>query len=130
LEPFLQQVLLSSPVFSQEEREGLVDDFRELREKFVDGWGRESQLMESITLEKSDFKMTDIQLETRLEGLRSDVLNFVSLGLSTIERLYLTNHLSEELYNRYKNVLRYIPQFHEEMIKRLNRGRGNRGWGR
>jgi hypothetical protein len=123
LEPVFRQAIAGSPAYSRQDKKRLVGNFRDLHAKVADGYARHQQIQEGVEPEKSDHKMTDIQLEVRLEGCQSDLLNFVSLGLNAVERLYLLNHMSDETYTRYKRTLRHLPQIHDDLVRRLNSSR-------
>jgi len=62
------------------------------------------------------FREEDISLQGKFEKIEDDVQYFASLGLSIIEKLYLTNRLSEVLYFKYRTILRFIPKFHGDLL--------------
>ena len=124
LEPLMVSILRSSPVFSLEEKESLIEDFREIRERWVDGLSR-TNYSQQLTEEQINFPSTrlfdldDISLQVKMKRTEDDLLYFVSLFLTSIERLYLTNHIEETLYRKYKTLLRFLPKFHHEVVKRM-----------
>lgn len=127
VEPYFVRTISSTPVFSVKEREDLVKKYRGIREECVDGLTRQSQtkrLVEGEEPDKTLFGLDDIELETKLQSTNEELLYFVSLGLHMIERLYLNNHISEELNENYKRLLRYLPRFHSDLIRHSERGRG------
>jgi hypothetical protein len=125
LEPLIVSVLSSTPVFSADEKKDLVEDFREMREKWVDGLSRTvtcNRLNEGRRIEfpnKQLFELNDISLLVKLNKTGDDLLYFVSLGMTTLEKLYLTNRMSEVEYRRYQKVLQYLPRCHTELVRKM-----------
>jgi hypothetical protein len=98
----------------------MVDRFGQVVDETLEAANREREIRkvnEELLPDKVLFSQDDITMKVRLEGLEDDVQYFVSLGLNTIERLYLTNRLPEDLYFKYRRLLRFLPQFHGELVK-------------
>ena len=120
VQPQFVKTVNQSPVFSPDQRKRLVDRFGQIVNETIDGVNRERGIVtvnEDHLPDKVLFSQDDITMKVRLEGLEDDVQYFVSLGLNTIERLYLTNRLSEDLYFKYRRLLRFLPQFHGELVR-------------
>jgi len=124
LEPHLVSTVSQTPILSNDEKEGLVKDFREVKERLIDGYSR---LQKTVVREgfpdSMIWNLDDTSLMVKLDRTEKDLQYFVSLGLHTLEKLYLSNHLSEELYFKYRRILRFLPKFHTELVKRLESGR-------
>ena len=121
IEPYFVRSVLSTPVFSKKDKTQLVKQFGEIQERCVDGLSREQQSLrmnEVLEPEHELFGIDDTALRMKLENKGQELQYIVSLGLHTIERLYLTNNLSEDLYFKYRRVLRFLPKFHEELVRR------------
>lgn len=104
----------------------MVDRFGQITEEVLEGVSRETGLVglkEDQSLDRNTFREDDISIQVKFEGLEDDVQYFVSLGLNLIEKLYLTNRISEELYFKYRTVLRFLPQFHGELLTLWERSR-------
>jgi hypothetical protein len=128
LEPIIVSILSSTPVFSDDEKKELLGDFRKMRQRWVDGLSRtvtSNRVTEGRVEfpDKKYFELDDISLTVKLNRTEDNLLYFVTLGLTSLERLYLTNHLSEVEYLKYRKVLRYLPRFHSELVKRMDNGR-------
>jgi hypothetical protein len=123
LEPYFVHAISSSPVYSRDERRKMIERYRELRSTCVDGVSRLNKaesLKEEYEPEKQDFQMKDDTLSIRLGATASDIQYFASLGLNAIERLYLTNHLPEVTYFKYRRVLRFLPKFQQDIKNRVD----------
>jgi hypothetical protein len=121
LEPFFVRTVSTSPVFSDEDREKLVEKFRDIREGCVEGESRLQQtqgLRENFEPDETLYDMDDILLHVRFEKTRNDLQYFVSLGLHIIEKLYITNHISEQRYSTYRRLLKYLPRLHQDLVDR------------
>jgi hypothetical protein len=128
LEPLMVSLLRSTPVFSLDEKRKLIEDYREIRERWVDGLSRSNsskRLSEvQVRFPTSElFNLDDISLSVKLQSIEDDLLFFVSLSLTSLERLYLTNHIGEEEYKKYKTLVRYLPNFHDDLVSRLDDSR-------
>lgn len=120
LEPHLVASVSQNPVLASDEKETLIDKFREVRERLTDGYSRFRQtvVVENGT-ESVRWKTSDVSLLVKLEQTESDLQFFVSLGLHAIEKLFVTNHLTEEKYKKYKRILRFLPRLHATLIARV-----------
>ena len=120
LEPHLVASVSQNPVLSSDEKETLVDKFREVKERLTDGYAR---LRQTIVAENGSesvlWKTSDVSLLVKLNQTESDLQFFVSLGLQAIERLFVTNHLTEERYKKYKRILRFLPRLHANLIAQV-----------
>jgi hypothetical protein len=117
LQPYFVQTVNQSSVYSPDQRKKMVNRYRQIVEETLDGVSREKGIVtvqEGVDL--SLFRHDDIKLQVKLEGLEDEVQYFVSLGLNIIEKLYLTNRMSEDLYFKYRRLLRFIPKFHGDLI--------------
>jgi len=119
LQPHFVQSVNQSPVYSPDQRKKMVDRFSQITEEVMDGVSRESvvvRLKEDLAPDLPTFREDDISLQVKFEKLEDEVQYFVSLGLNIIEKLYLTNRLSEDLYFKYRTILRFIPKFHGDLL--------------
>jgi hypothetical protein len=97
----------------------MLDRYSQITEEVMDGVSRESvvvRLKEDLAPDLPTFREDDISLQVKFEKLEDEVQYFVSLGLNIIEKLYLTNRLSEDLYFKYRTILRFIPKFHGDLL--------------
>ena len=120
IQPFFKKSVSRSAVLSPDQRERLVQKFEEIVGETLDGVSRERGVLtvkEEFLPEREMFDQDDVTLRVRLESMEEEIQYFVSLGLNTIERLYLTNRLGEVLYFKYRRVLRFLPRFHGELIR-------------
>jgi hypothetical protein len=120
IQPFFKKSVSRSAVLSPDQRERLVQKFEEIVGETLDGVSRERGVLtvkEEFLPEREMFDQDDVTLRVRLESMEEEIQYFVSLGLNTIERLYLTNRLGEELYFKYRRVLRFLPRFHGGLIR-------------
>jgi hypothetical protein len=104
----------------------MVDRLGQITEEVLDGVSREKEvvkLKEDVSPDLETFKEDDIALQVKFESLEEEVQYFVSLGLNIIEKLYLTNRLSEDLYFKYRTILRFIPKFHGDLLTLWERSR-------
>jgi len=69
------------------------------------------------------FELDDISLRVKLKLTEDELLYFVSVTLTSIERLYLTNHLTEKEYKRYKEIVKYLPKLRDELMDLMEFGR-------
>ena len=119
LQPHFVQSVKQSPVYSPDQRKKMVDRFSQITEEVMDGVSRESTVVrvkENHSPDLPTFREEDISLQGKFEKIEDDVQYFASLGLSIIEKLYLTNRLSEVLYFKYRTILRFIPKFHGDLL--------------
>lgn len=119
LQPHFVETVNQSSVYSPDQRKKLVDRYRQIVDDTLDGVSRQKGVVtvkEEVTPDLSTFREDDVSLQVKLEGLEDEVQFFVSLGLNTIEKLYLTNRIPEDLYFKYRRLLRFIPKFHGELI--------------
>ena len=128
LEPIMVSILRSSSVFSLDEKKTLIEDFRGIRERWVDGLSRSnsSKGLTEGTVEFPTsvlFDLDDVSLQVKMEKTEEDLLYFVSLFLTSLERPYLTNHIGESLYRKYKRLLRFLPKFHHDMTSMMEGSR-------
>lgn len=97
----------------------MVDRFGQITEEVLDGVSREKGMLglrEALSPDLETFRRDDISVQVKFESLEDEVQYFVSLGLNIIEKLYLTNRISEDLYFKYRTVLRFIPKFHGDLL--------------
>ena len=124
IEPHLVSTISQTPILSDEEKEGLVKDFREVKERLIDGYSRlQKTIIREDFPDSSIWRLNDTSLLVKLERTEQDLQYFVSLGLHTLEKLYLTNHLSDDLYFKYRRVLRFLPKFHSNLVRMLDKSR-------
>lgn len=119
LQPHFVQSVNQSPVYSPDQRKKMGDRFGQITEEVLDGVSREKGVVtvkEDLNPDLQTFREDDISLQIKFENLEDEVQYFVSLGLNIIEKLYLTNRLSEEVYFKYRRLLRFIPKFHGDLI--------------
>ena len=119
LQPHFIHSVNNSPVYSPDQRKKIVDRFSQVTAEVKDGVSREKgvvTLKEDLSSDLETFREDDISLQIKFENLEDEVQYFVSLGLNIIEKLYLTNRLSEEVYFKYRRLLRFIPKFHGDLI--------------
>jgi len=114
LEKFFVRSILSTPVLSSKEKEDIVQQYRDIRQVCVEGVARTKSAQPSCDhvnehVSSADFAMDDVELSVKYSRTNDDLLYFVSLSLSVLERLYLTNRMSESLYTKYKQLLRFLP---------------------
>lgn len=126
LEPVIVSILSRSVVFSDDEKKSILEDFHDVQRRFADGVvrTRQAQLSEvtSPFPDKKMFELDDISLRVKLKHTEDDLLYFVSVTLTSIERLYLTNHLTEKEYERYRGIVRYLPKLRDELVDRMEFG--------
>lgn len=97
----------------------MVDRYSQLTEDVHDGMSREKgvlRLKEDFLPDLETFREDDISLQVKFESVEEEVQYFVSLGLNIIEKLYLTNRISENLYFKYRTLLRFLPKFHGDLL--------------
>jgi hypothetical protein len=97
----------------------MLDRYSQITEEVQDGVSRERGMVglkEDLSPDLQTFREDDISIQTKFENLEDEVQYFVSLGLNIIEKLYLTDRISEELYFKYRTVLRFIPKFHGDLL--------------
>ena len=119
LEPHFVQSVNQSPVYSPDQKKKMVDRFGQITEEVLDGVSREKGVLglrEDLSPDLETFRKDDISVQVKFESLEDEVQYFVSLGLNIIEKLYLTNRISEDLYFKYRTVLRFIPRFHSDLL--------------
>jgi hypothetical protein len=117
--PVFVKVTHGSLVFSEDHREKLVRLYDQILEMVLEGVSREEKVgrvSENTIPDLSTFREDEVTVLVRLERLQDEVQYFVSLGLVTVEKLYLTNRLSEDLYFKYRRLLRFLPRFHGMLI--------------
>jgi hypothetical protein len=120
LETHFVRSIMSTPVLSSEEKEEVITSYRELRQVCVDGVSRLHSSRKTCgsvneTLDQSDFQMDDVEMEVKFNQTHDDLLYFTSLSLHILERLYLTNRLTETVYSKYKRLIRFLPNLHHRL---------------
>ena len=119
LQPHFVQSVNQSPVYSPDQRKKMLDRYSQITEEVQDGVSRERGMVglkEDLSPDLQTFREDDISIQTKFENLEDEVQYFVSLGLNIIEKLYLTDRISEELYFKDRTVLRFIPKFHGDLL--------------
>ena len=126
LQPHFVDSVNRSSVFSPDQKKRMVGRYEQTLSDTLDGVSRQNGIVTENTEILPDlptFKEGDIPLQVKLEGLEDEVQYFVSLGLNIIEKLYLTNRISDDLYFKYRRLLRFIPKFHGDLIGMLEKSR-------
>lgn len=121
---FFIRTISSNPIFSDKDRDNLIKDYRSVVDRCIEGLRRMDtpQITEGWEPEKHLFSMDDTTLRVRFEKSGEDTQYFISLGLNLLERLYLTNRVTEERYFKYRQVFRYLPRLTHDLLRRSERG--------
>ena len=130
LEASVNATVTSSPLFSEDEKKSIKTSLTRLRHILLDAVKRlrviamNNAIIESLaqmTPDKVLYHMDDIKLRTKLERTESDMQYFVSLAITALDRLRLTNHLSRKRYGQHRRVLEYLPRFHADLVTAMKK---------
>ena len=125
LEQSVNATVTTSPLFSEDEKKSIKTSLTRLRHILLDAVkrlraiGYNNALLESLECMEPDkalSHMDDIKLQTKLARTEADIQYFVSLAITALDRLRLTNHLSRKRYGQHKRVLEYLPRFHADLV--------------
>lgn len=124
LESHFVRSIMTTPVLSSEEKEKVISTYRELRQTCVEGVSRLQSTTKPCgsvneTYTQSDFRINDVDTKVKFSGTHNDLLHFVSFSLHILERLYLTNRMTEKVYSQYKRILRFLPNLHHRLSQYL-----------
>lgn len=117
----LQRELQMNPVVSDDERESIRSNCEDMIETLTEVLSRTVQSLDESSTEFA--KMDDIELGTKLERQQSELIYFVDIATSCLERLYNYEHISPREYKVLGRYFRSIPKQHSLLMRRWERAR-------
>lgn len=117
----LQGELQRNPVVSDDERESIRSNCEDMLQTLTEVLSRTVQTLDESSTEFA--KMDDIELGVKFDRQQSEVIYFVDIATSLLERLYYYEHITPREYRVLGRYFRSLPKQTALLYQRWERAR-------